>query len=62
MTAAGFCRLLTCVAECSSISFAIHPHMFQYTCSYLVNDKHDIRMIQQYLGHKYIQHVRSGIL
>ena len=57
MTAAGFRKLLTRVAECSSISFPIHPHMLRHACGYkLVNDGHDVRMIQQYLGHKNIQH------
>ena len=56
MTAAGFRKLLTRVAECSSISFPIHPHMLRHACGYkLVNDGHDVRMIQQYLGHKNIQ-------
>lgn len=57
MTAAGFRKLLTRIAECSSISFPIHPHMLRHACGYkLVNDGHDVRMIQQYLGHKNIQH------
>ena len=57
MTAAGFRKLLTRVAECSSISFSVHPHMLRHACGYkLVNDGHDIRVIQQYLGHKNIQH------
>ena len=57
MTAAGFRKLLTRVAECSSISLTVHPHMLRHACGYkLVNDGHDIRMIQQYLGHKNIQH------
>lgn len=57
MTAAGFRKMLTRVAECSSISFSVHPHMLRHACGYkLVNDGHDIRVIQQYLGHKNIQH------
>ena len=57
MTAAGFRKLLTRVADCSSISFPVHPHMLRHACGYkLVNDGHDIRVIQQYLGHKNIQH------
>ena len=57
MTAAGFRKLLTRVAECSSISFSVHPHMLRHACGYkLVNDGHDVRMIQQYLGYKNIQH------
>lgn len=57
MTAAGFRKLLTRVAECSSIPFPVHPHMLRHACGYkLVNDGHDIRIIQQYFGHKNIQH------
>jgi type 1 fimbriae regulatory protein FimE len=57
MTAAGFRKLLTRVTECSSISFSVHPHMLRHACGYkLVNDGHDIRVIQQYLGHQNIQH------
>ena len=57
MTAAGFRKLLTRVAQCSSLSFPVHPHMLRHACGYkLVNDGHNIRMIQQYLGHKNIQH------
>lgn len=52
-----FRKILTRVAECSSISFPIHPHMLRHACGYkLVNDGHDVRMIQQYLGYKNIQH------
>ena len=57
MTAAGFRKLLTRVTECSSISFPVHPHMLRHACGYkLVNDGHDIRVIQQYLGHNNIHH------
>ncbi len=57
MTAAGFRKLLTRVAECSSISFPIHLHLLRHACGYkLVNDGHYVRIIQQYLGHKNIQH------
>ena len=57
MTAAGFRKLLTRVAQYSSVSFSVHPHMLRHACGYkLVNDGHDIRIIQQYLGHKNIQH------
>jgi type 1 fimbriae regulatory protein FimB/type 1 fimbriae regulatory protein FimE len=34
MTAAGFRKLLTRVAECSSISFPVHPHMLRHACGY----------------------------
>ncbi len=57
MTAAGFRKLLTRVAELSSLPFSVHPHMLRHACGYkLVNDGHDTRSIQHYLGHKNIQH------
>lgn len=57
MTAAGFRKLLTRVAEVSSLPFSVHPHMLRHACGYkLVNDGHDTRSIQHYLGHKNIQH------
>lgn len=57
MTAAGFRKLLTRVAELSSLPFSVHPHMLRHACGYkLVNDGHDTRSIQHYLGHKNIQY------
>ncbi|WP_017325232.1 tyrosine-type recombinase/integrase [Synechococcus sp. PCC 7336] len=57
MTAAGFRKLLTRISQLSSLPFSIHPHMLRHACGYkLVNDGHDTRSIQHYLGHKNIQH------
>jgi type 1 fimbriae regulatory protein FimE len=57
MTAAGFHKILTRVAQLSSLSFSVHPHMLRHACGYkLVNEGHDTRSIQHYLGHKNIQH------
>ena len=57
MTTAGFRKLLSRIAQDSSLSFSVHPHMLRHACGYkLVNDGHDIRAIQHYLGHKNIQH------
>lgn len=57
MTSAGFRKLLSRIAQLSSISFSVHPHMLRHACGYkLVNDGHDTRTIQHYLGHKNIQH------
>ncbi len=37
--------------------FPVHPHMLRHATGYkLANDGHDTRAIQQYLGHKNIQH------
>ena len=41
----------------AGIEFPIHPHMLRHGTGYkLANDGHDTRAIQQYLGHKNIQH------
>ncbi len=56
-TPAGFRKLLTRISESSSLPFSVHPHMLRHACGYkLVNDGHDVRAIQHYLGHRNIQH------
>ena len=41
----------------AKIPFAIHPHMLRHSCGYrLANKGQDTRAIQDYLGHKNIQH------
>lgn len=56
-TAAGFRKLLSRIVEGSKIPFSVHPHMLRHACGYkLVNDGHDVRAIQHYLGHRNIQH------
>ena len=57
MTAAGFRKLLSRIGSHSSLTVSVHPHMLRHGCGYkLVNDGHDTRSIQHYLGHKNIQH------
>jgi type 1 fimbriae regulatory protein FimB/type 1 fimbriae regulatory protein FimE len=57
MTADGFRKLLSRIGSHSSLTFPVHPHMLRHGCGYkLVNDGHDTRSIQHYLGHKNIQH------
>lgn len=37
--------------------YPVHPHMLRHATGFkLANDGHDTRAIQQYLGHKNIQH------
>ena len=56
-TSAGFRKLLSRIAQLSALPFSVHPHMLRHACGYkLVNDGHDVRAIQHYLGHKNIQH------
>jgi type 1 fimbriae regulatory protein FimE len=41
----------------AGLGFSIHPHMLRHATGYkLANDGHDTRAIQQYLGHRNIQH------
>ncbi len=41
----------------TDIEFSIHPHMLRHATGYkLANDGQDTRAIQQYLGHRNIQH------
>ena len=41
----------------ASLEFPIHPHMLRRATGYkLANDGHDTRAIQQYRGHRNIQH------
>jgi type 1 fimbriae regulatory protein FimE len=55
--ATSFRKLLSRIAELSSLPFSVHPHMLRHACGYkLVNDGHDTRAIQHYLGHRNIQH------
>ncbi len=41
----------------AALRFPVHVHMLRHACGYkLANDGHDTRAIQDYLGHKAIQH------
>ena len=43
--------------KAARITFPVHPHQLRHaTAFYLANAGHDTRAIQQYLGHKNIQH------
>jgi type 1 fimbriae regulatory protein FimB/type 1 fimbriae regulatory protein FimE len=45
------------LAEKTSIGFQVHVHMLRHACGYkLANDRHDTRAIQDWLGHRSIQH------
>ncbi|QDU53857.1 tyrosine-type recombinase/integrase [Aeoliella mucimassa] len=50
-------KIVTRAGEVAKFAFPIHPHMLRHSTGYkLANDGHDTRAIQQYLGHKNIQH------
>ena len=53
----GFRTLLARLGEAAGFEFRVHPHMLRHACGYkLANDGVDTRGIQDYLGHRNIQH------
>jgi type 1 fimbriae regulatory protein FimE len=57
MTTRGFAQMLSRAAERIAFPIAVHPHMLRHACGYkLANDRQDTRAIQDYLGHRNIQH------
>jgi type 1 fimbriae regulatory protein FimE len=57
MTARGFAQMLSRAAASIEFPIAVHPHMLRHACGFkLANDRQDTRAIQQFLGHKQIQH------
>ena len=43
--------------EAAGLPFPVHPHMLRHACGfYLANKGVDTRALQQYLGHRNIQH------
>jgi type 1 fimbriae regulatory protein FimB/type 1 fimbriae regulatory protein FimE len=57
MTASNVRKLVTRAGEASGLPFPVHPHMLRHACGYkLANEGHDTRALQQYLGHRNIQH------
>lgn len=57
MTSANFRKLLARAGEEANLGLTVHPHMLRHSTGYkLANDGQDTRAIQQYLGHRNIQH------
>jgi site-specific recombinase XerD len=57
MSTVGFHHLIKRLGEVAEMPFRVHPYMLRHACGYkLANDGHDTRALQQYLGHKNIQH------
>jgi integrase len=55
--AAGFRKMIERLSDDVKLGFPIHPHMLRHGCGFkLANDGRDTRSLQQYLGHKNIQH------
>jgi integrase len=50
-------RLVKRIGEKTSLGFPVHIHMLRHGCGYaLANAGHDTRAIQDWLGHRSIQH------
>jgi integrase len=50
-------RLIKRIGARAGLPFPVHAHMLRHACGYkLANDGHDTRAIQDYLGHRSIQH------
>ncbi|CAN0457800.1 unnamed protein product [Phaeothamnion confervicola] len=57
MTTSAVRKLVTRASALADLGFPVHPHMFRHACGYkLANEGHDTRSIQQYIGHRNIQH------
>lgn len=53
----SFRKMLARVAKKTDLEISVHPHMLRHGCGFkLANDGVDTRVIQDYLGHKNIQH------
>ena len=57
MTVDGFQKLLSRIGQAAGFPFPVHPHMLRHACGFkLAHDGHDTRAIQEWLGHRNIQH------
>ena len=57
LTNSAVAKMVARAGENADFEFPVHPHMLRHATGYkLANDGHDTRAIQQYLGHKNIQH------
>jgi len=57
MTSAGFRKMLARTGATSTLAFPVHPHMLRHACGFALADQGaDTRLIQDYLGHRNIQH------
>jgi type 1 fimbriae regulatory protein FimE len=63
MTAAGFRKMLYTVGAACGLPH-VHPHQLRHSCGfYMADGSEDVRAIQEWLGHKNIQHtVRYTVL
>jgi integrase len=53
----GVHKMVALAGANAGLAFPVHPHMLRHACGYkFANDGVDTRTIQNYLGHKNIQH------
>jgi type 1 fimbriae regulatory protein FimB/type 1 fimbriae regulatory protein FimE len=57
LTDSAFRKIVGRAGAVAGLHFPVHPHMLRHATGFkLANDGQDTRAIQQYLGHKNIQH------
>jgi site-specific recombinase XerD len=57
LTARTVHHIVAMAGEAAGVPFPVHPHMLRHACGfYLANKGVDTRALQQYLGHRNIQH------
>jgi integrase len=57
MSPVGFRRMMGRLGRAAKMPFPVHPHMLRHAAGFkLANQGVDTRSLQQYLGHKNIQH------
>jgi len=57
MTGASVPKIIGRAGDQAQLGFPVHPHMLRHACGLkLINEGHDTRAIQHYLGHRNIQH------
>ena len=57
IAAKSFHTLISRLGERAGMAFPIHPHMLRHGCGYaLANAGHNTRALQDWLGHRSIQH------
>ena len=56
MRAAGFRKTLAAIGKAAGFEWPIHPHQLRHSTFALANKGVDTRTLQQYLGHRSIEH------
>lgn len=57
LTTSAVRKIVARAGRRAKLAFPVHPHMLRHACGFkLANEGHDTRSIQQYLGHRNIQH------